>query len=276
MNAGSELGKVYLHRCFAFVTDGLSALSRTRKDKRHSIRRYFKIKPAKNWWDIFLGIVIIFGPVVRTDLDHSSWLVPVASLVGLCFVMTGWGARPLDWTLPPSDREIDRWTREDFQALNERALQRAGIERSELAGDPIPIYGPGDVKPRKVGEDKRLRFGRYGGVVITFTGDRLLIYSCVVDISTGNTLSESTDEYWYRDVVSVSTKTLSGHLGRKQVSTGEYFILTTSRGSSAEVLLRSAEVERLFGGELPANDGEEAILAVRKMLREKKSSTSGS
>ena len=48
---------------------------------------------------------------------------------------------------------------------------------------------------------------------MNFGQHQLLVYTCTIDITTGNTLHESADEYFYRDVVSVSTKTETAKLG---------------------------------------------------------------
>jgi len=103
-----------------------------------------------------------------------------------------------------------------------------------------------------------------------------LAYTCVLDFTTGKALNESTDEYFYKDVVSVSTKSESRtvnipKLGTLQLNTAETFTLTTSGGTSLSVLLRDPTlIEKMGGGEIPTTRAEKAIQTVRKMLREKK------
>jgi hypothetical protein len=174
------------------------------------------------------------------------------------------------YTQAPTDQQIDQWTREDLLGLDQKALKKTGIDKSEVMGDPVTITGPADFAVYKVGKDRILRFGKIAAVVINFTQNQLLIYSCSVDITTGNTLKESTDEYFYRDVVSVSTKTEDGQIGATRISAGEYFTLTTSGGTSVKVFLQSPELGKKLGGEMPSTDAERAIQAIRKMLREKK------
>ena len=111
-------------------------------------------------------------------------------------------------------------------------------------------------------------------------------------MTTGNPLSESTDEYFYRDVVSVSTQSKTqtwdkAEIGanalsvrqllplmrgdKLQFNAAEMFILTTSGGTSIEVVLRDPKlIESAGGGTIPTDVAEKAVQTVRKMLREKK------
>ena len=89
-------------------------------------------------------------------------------------------------------------------------------------------------------------------------------------------LNESTDEYFYKDVVSVSTKTKSKSVeiegtGAVQLDSAETFELTTSGGTSVEVTLKDPSLIKMMGaGDIPTTRAEKAIQTVRKMLREKK------
>src|SRR6266566_3885044 len=110
--------------------------------------------------------------------------------------------------------------------------------------------------------------------VINFTAHQLMAYQCALDLTTGNCLSEGTDEYFYRDVVSASTqsksktyeeaeigKELSHGLlkdlmtaGKLQFNAAQMFILTTSGGTSIEVVLRDPKlIERAGGGSIPTD-----------------------
>ncbi len=111
--------------------------------------------------------------------------------------------------------------------------------------------------------------------VLNFAPNQLLSYQCALDLTTGKRLNESTDEYFYRDVVSVSTKTVSvtktsAKYGLLQLNAAETFALTTSGGTSIEVILKDPKLVEMVGGDIPTTFAEKAIQAVRKMLREKK------
>jgi len=157
-----------------------------------------------------------------------------------------------------------------------------GIDESELVGEAVTVTGPrlwdtaGAIIKFRKGKDETIRFSPVNTTVINFTQNQLLIFNCVLDISTGNSLNENTDEYFYRDVVSVSTKTESKtvKIGQEdvQMNSAETFSLTTSGGTSISILLRDPKLaERMGGGNIPITHAEKAIQVVRKMLRDKKS-----
>ena len=105
---------------------------------------------------------------------------------------------------------------------------------------------------------------------------QIISYQCCLDLLTGNYLNESTDEYFYKDVVSIATKTesktySSDKFGDVQLNAAETFVLTTSGGTSIEMVLRDPKlIEMMGGGNIPTTEAERAIQVVRKMLREKK------
>ena len=105
-----------------------------------------------------------------------------------------------------------------------------------------------------------------------------MTYEGILDLTTGNVLREGTDEYFYRDVVSASTKTRSTSFLFKgqtvQFNEAEVFSLTTSGGTSIEVFLRDPKLAQLMGGgNIPTTEAEQAVMTVKKMLREKKAIT---
>jgi len=235
-------------------------------DKRAQIKKYFKPFPKWAVWMIIIGL-------------------PFLAAYGLGLVLIGigiWGI--VDWSKKPDDAQMDAWLDEDLKVLHGKALSKTGTDQSELVGEPVMVTGPrfwnvanADVAFKK-GKDNVFRFTPVGVTVLNFTANQLISYSCVLDLTTGNPLNESTDEYFYRDVVSVSTKTKSQTVqvagkGSLQLNAAETFELTTSGGTSIEVLLRDPSLIQMMGGggEIPTTRAEKAIQTVRKMLREKKS-----
>jgi len=235
-------------------------------DKRASIQKYFNSKFPK-WAAWFVGIGALIGIPAMSSPDGGG-----AVVFGLIMAAIG-GLGIYSYTNTVSDHQIDEWTKEDLSSLDKRALKKVGVDESELVGEQAIIFGPADFSVMKVGKDKRIRFGRLRGMVVNFGQHQLLVYTCTMDITTGNTLHESTDEYFYRDVVSVSTKTRDGQVGNMRLAEGEYFTLTTSGGTAAEIFLHSPEIGKQFGGDMPATDAERQVQSIRKMLREKKMAT---
>lgn len=233
-------------------------------EKRAAIKKYFKSFPKWAVWMIVIGI-------------------PMLGAKGAGIILIGIGGWVLfDWSKKPSDSQMDVWLEEDLAALQIKSLSKSGTDQSELVGESVVVTGPrfwnisNAEFAFKKGKDNVARYTPTEVSVINFTADQLLIYTCVLDSITGNPLNESTDEYFYRDVVSVSTKTKSLNVdikgqGALQLNSAETFELTTSGGTSIEVVLRAPNLtEMMGGGDVPTTKAEKAIQTVRKMLRERK------
>lgn len=234
-------------------------------DKREQIKKYFMTFPKWAVWMIIIGLPMLAFYV----------------LIGLLLIGIGiWGI--VNWTKQPTDAQMDTWLEEDLQMLYGKALSKTGTDASELVGEPVMVTGPqlwntaGAQVGYKKGKDNTLRFTPVSVTVLNFTENQLICYSCVFDQTTGNALNEGTDEYFYKDVVAVSTKTKSMSVqiegkGDVQLNSAETFELTTSGGTSVEVTLKDPSlIEMMGGGDIPTTRAEKAIQSVRKMLREKK------
>jgi hypothetical protein len=244
--------------------------------KRRMIRSYFKKFPT--WAIIF---IIIGGISLLIGFNGSGG----ALMFGLLFGGLGaFGVYSYSQG-KPTGQQMDQWLEEDLKILTTKALAKTGTDEGELVSESVQVTGPrfwdvaGAPVLFKKGNDNSLRFTPVGVSVICFTQNQLLGYTCALDLTTGKALSESTDEYFYRDVVSVATKTESKTVqvpqqlgGTLQMNSAESFTLTTSGGTYMSVLLRDPTlIQRMGGGEIPTTRAEKAIQTVRKMLREKKS-----
>jgi hypothetical protein len=253
-------------------------------NRRSQIKKYFASFPK---WAVVLAILGVLLLAVKG----------LGIILGLILMGLGiW--RIVAWFQRPSDKQMDAWIAEDLKKLHTRALEKTGFDQSELIGEPVAVYGPrfwnieGVEVGIKKGKDGVVRFMPLGVTVINFTPHQLVAYQCALDLTTGNPLHEGTDEYFYRDVVSVSTQSKSitwdaanlnmkalskGPLatlviaGKLQFNAAETFILTTSGGTSIEVVLRDPKlIESVGGGSIPTQMADKAVQTVRKMLREKK------
>jgi hypothetical protein len=234
---------------------------------REQIKNYFKPFPKWTIWMIVCGL-------------------PLLPLKGLGLLLIGIGVVGLVASIKrPTDSQMDAWLDQDLAMLHSKALSKTGTDRSELVADHVMVIGPRvrNVANAQVafmkGKDKVIRFTPVDVTVINFTANQLVVYGCALDLTTGNALNERTDEYFYRDVVSVSTSTKSLSVQMQdgktlQLDAAEMFVLTTSGGTSVEVFLRDPKIIQMFGGDgqIPTTMTEKAIHSVRKMLREKKGS----
>ena len=241
---------------------------------REKIKNYFKDFP--NW-----AVVLIVIGVLCIVIKGFS-----LSIISLGIILIGLGILKIVLynKKKVSDQEFDAILEKDFETLSKIALNKTGVDASELIADEVLITGPrlwnvaGAEIHYKQGKDKILRFTPMAVTVINFTQNQLLAYSCIFDLITGKCLNESTDEYFYKDVVSVTTKTTSmtvnspdKKIGTIQLNAAEFFALTTSAGTSISVVLSDPSlIEKMGGGEIPKSRAEKAIQTVRKMLRDKK------
>lgn len=235
--------------------------------KREVIKKYFRPFPKWAIWFILAGLLVAFIGAVVVG-------IVILAVGGLVIWMAVEGK--------PSDQEMDKYITEDLSLAKSKSLQKAGIDESELVGESVVVTGPrlwntaGATILFKKGGDKRLRFTPINISVLHMTQNQILSYQACLDLTTGSFLNESTDEYFYKDVVSVATKTesksyQSDKFGTIQLNAAETFVLTTSGGTSIETILKDPKlIEMMGGGDIPTTEAERAIQVVRKMLREKK------
>ena len=204
----------------------------------------------------------------------------------------------------PTEAEFDEWLAEDMDALFERARGLLKISPEDVIAEPI-VIGPGmlfmgwpdaaRISPAhlppnawKAGDDGVLRVGAFSYQVFFPTEKYLASFWCVYDLCEGKAYNERTEEFFYRDIVSVGTRVQefaverierAGLLRlRKEVrsyrfSDFESFRLTVSSGDFIEVVVKCTEPQKaLLGREasLPSGPYEEAMGAIRRLLREKK------
>jgi hypothetical protein len=252
--------------------------------KREAIEKYFR--PYPEWAVRFIGIgivfIIVFIIIFASDRTQLDYLVLVAGIVALVIGVIG----VFSAIGKPSDEKMDEYIAEDLSHAKIKSLRKASIDESELIGESVVVYGPrfwstgGSGIGYKRGDDGRLRFTPIEISVLHMTEHQLICYRACLDLFTGNFLKESTDEYFYKDVVSVATRTETEsrtfecddkELGKIELKEMEIFVLTTSGGTSFKIILKDPQLIKLMGGgDIPTAEAERAIQVVRKMLREKK------
>lgn len=244
---------------------------------RQAIVNYFKPFPKWAIGMIVLGVLFLS-----------------AKGFGLIFIAIGIVGIVMRTKNKPTDEQIDSWFGQELQTLTERAKQKVGHGALDVTGGEKIIYGPrientGGAQITFIkGKDNIIRFTPVDITILFFAKDQLLGYQCSYDRRSGEPLAERTEEYFYRDVVAVSTETIKmetelqigkGKLGKLnliQFKTAEVFRLTTSGGTAFQVCLGSEDILKLKsakGGKLPKTESEKAIQAVRAMVRDKKSTS---
>ena len=183
----------------------------------------------------------------------------------------------------PTDRQIDQWLQESIVKLREKSLKRLNLDESEIIADPLVIRGPilwktigidnGDLV-WKIGSDDTVRFGIYKVTIIQLTDRHLGAYACDYNFIRDVALNERTDEYHYKDVVSVTTQEQASSYtlptGVKLI-TAQEFRLSVSGGESINVIIGSSQISKITGSnQIPETGAEKAISVIRAMLRQKK------
>jgi hypothetical protein len=258
-------------------------------DKRSAIRKYFARIPK---WAIWLaGLLAIVALSSDGAVRYLALLAATALAGWLISITIG----------RPTDGQIDQWLAEDITCLESRALAKSGLDRESLVRDAVVVIGPrfrntGGAKfGFRKGADMKARLTPIDVSVINFTEHQLMAYQCSLDFMTGDPRNECSDEYFYNDIVSVATQAGSqtyqfGELdqellsrakdlgksakkhGTLQVNDIQSFDLSSSGGTTLRVILNSPMViNSLGGGTISTERAEQAVQAVRKMIREKKS-----
>lgn len=236
------------------------------REKRNAIRAYFAPFPKWAMYIAGFGLLCIF--------------TGEGGAIVLGIVLIGAGAAVMfQQNQRISDEEFDRFRDEDLSNATARAVQKWGIEENAQVADAVRVFGPASVNTRtavaKKGKDGIIRFNPIKFAVLGFGEHQLLAYLGVLDMITGNVILEETEEFFYRDVVAVSTKTDAIEFTHKglvhQLNDAETFVLTTSGATTIRVPIRSLRMAGILGGgEMPNSQAEAAIASVRAMLRQKK------
>ena len=139
----------------------------------------------------------------------------------------------------------------------------------------------------KKGKDKKFRQTPQPFLILNYTQNQVVTYRCDLDLDTGKYLSPATEEYFYKDIVSVKTKTeenetdvkeprkfiFFGGKEKKAKVNEEYFCLNNSGGDSLSINVASGKITEELGEDtiLPSKEtAEKALNNIRRMLREKK------
>lgn len=182
-----------------------------------------------------------------------------------------------------TDMEYDNIINDDINSLSRRSLQKAGIEEDDIVAKPLiikgfPLTGRGASTFKvKIGDDKQLRFTPIQITIINLLEHQLVSYQCVFDVLTGKALNEKTVEYFYKDIVSVSTETETAKLeDGSQINDAESFKLYTSGGTNITTTINSRSFVKTVGAindsdyNIPTTEIDAAVQTIRKFVREKK------
>ncbi|WP_438445113.1 hypothetical protein [Gorillibacterium sp. sgz5001074] len=215
-------------------------------------KRYFKTTRLKP------GIILIlFGLFTFVGFRVAGLLIVVAGIAHIYFQVRG----------KPTDAEIDAICKNEINDAVKNGLSKIGIDEEQVQLiEPIIIDGPYfDNIAReylwKQGKDGLFRSSNYEVAVLFFSESQVYCYTYRFSL-VDNERNENTDEYFYKDVVAVSTSsdkiTMKNTKGKDEFINLEHFMLTTVAGTSI-----SCSVSDIGGI-------ERSIQGMKQLLREKK------
>lgn len=174
-----------------------------------------------------------------------------------------------------------------FDRIMQQSLEKMGLDESQATGESIIIAGPlfpqevsgidtSLVRRRAVEGSETFIYSTYRVTVFHFTSGFLAAYSADYNLTKDVALNENTDEYFYKDIVSVKTVTELTNFTLDVGQVHEHsklFRLTASSGDKVEVTLSS---ERIAAEDEIVSRGERAVANIRTMLRDYKNTADAS
>ena len=185
------------------------------------------------------------------------------TIIGLIFLAGAGVLAFLQVAGRPSDADMDKAVMSQLNNLQPRALKKLGIDEDEVR-EIAPIMFDGykyDHAQIKRGKDGKYRSNKYQAVIFFFSANEVHCYTYDFSL-TEDSQRESTDVYFYKDLVSVSTQTegtsYSVGKGKSSQFDYEYFKLTTTGGTSISCNVRNVD------------DAQRSINGMRSLIKSKK------
>jgi len=249
-------------------------------NKREQIKKWFTSKAQQSKSDIRM-IAIACGIFVLIGL----WAISAGnSFLGwACIIFFGGGGLYAILTNPTnlaSESDLDKWLEEDIQAIiKDRPFNKLGISKDDLVAESMLVVGPiywyvngfdqNDILAKE-GKDGFNRFTAWTVQLFMFTENYLCSYKCDYNWLKNTYINESTNEFFYKDVVSVKTDTVSSAHTLKdgqQMVHSEAFQLKLT-GDEVTVITNDASLKT---SSAMTSKAEKAVQSIRVMLRDKKS-----
>lgn len=219
----------------------------------HKLESYFW-KPG----DLFMYLM---KKNIKFSLSFIAGIV-LLFVFGIGLLVLGYTAYLFykEWMNLPTDEEFDALKKKAFKTLDTISLEKLGLDKSDTVRNNEVVSGPKYTDGiYKVGKDGYVRYRSYWILVSNFTKKQLATYKCSLDLVTGQRYSESTDEFFYKDIVSVGTK--------ENDDGWTNFELRNSGGGNIEIPLFSDNFSNEIGGKFEATDADKVINNIRAIVR---------
>lgn len=283
--------------------------------RKAAVRKYFKRTPDpadETRARLFLAAAIVFAIGAASLLIVAlPALAAIVGAVAVVLLLQGleqryYFRRRFRAAEPkPSDKQMDDLLKDDLSRAAARAMERLALSENELelrsedvgppsngSGwsrlaeqglGPLVVFGPVLRSRGRIGGDRKWRFMNYEVMAVCPTGHHIAIYKCVLDFATGLRRDEQTHEYFYTDVVAVSTITTPGDVLIELLGSAGYHDVTYARTMKRElqIVISSGDRSTIVVGirnddhpdhkiHLQESGIDHVIEALRRKLREKK------
>jgi hypothetical protein len=248
------------------------------------MRRYFteeRYSGKMILWTVILGFAD-FCSFAFNDVVGIIGLVLFISLVSYIFIKA--------WSIP-TDKEYDAWLERHARSMVPRARKKLNLERSSIIGPPLRVDSfvlPGSVPAlhfltddvqMKEGKDGKWRFS-VNVFMYFFPADHYLavFYRSVNALNQFAAPFEETEEYFYDDIVGVTTYTTQDYAvinGYQYVYRIQKFSLRIVNGDDIDLgaYIRAAALDNNHQGPaiIPPTMNVDRVLAeLRTILRSKR------
>jgi hypothetical protein len=135
----------------------------------------------------------------------------------------------------PTDSQIDQLMEQSMASLQAAALAKLNLDPEEVKlVEPVVAtgYAIRESSLVKQGKDRRTRGNVVTGMIILFSDHEMHTFTKRVDLANPTFQQENTGEYFYKDVVSIETRSEGVRLATGQQVTLEELAITTSGGTS--------------------------------------------
>ena len=254
------------------------------------------------WVVLIVGAGLAFG-TPNMLIGYATILFAIVLIVGNFFSMSSIG-----------DDEMDKYINEDMQQIESNAVKLLDFEEESLLTKPVFLVSSpnfldaacvGSDRKMKIGDDEIIRYSPINVAILYPCKKMVATYQAKWDLLTGKALNENTDEFFYKDITSVSMKAESVQLSKadiekikgdneiiikihdelmkrakklpneyeKLVVSGQQMMrMSTSGGNNVEVFLKNSEIDEIAGFKTrDTAEMEKGIQNLRKLIREKKS-----
>jgi hypothetical protein len=236
------------------IDEGRTISRRTRK----RVKGYFQ--QSQRWPLYLLGLGCV---AVLTGIASGHGVSLGVTGTALCLLGGYFSFQPLGVA---SSHEVDGVAQSDLAAAQALALQRCQLAPGDLAHEQPCRFRNGvsattdlgsAFQGERRGKDLKIRWTPHEITVVNFGRDQLFVYSCALDLTTGNAIYEKTQEFFYRDIVSVDTvaETLTVKLRDP-----ELHLYWLERG--ARIISKTLQVDARQSISLQLASGDRATLAI--------------